>query len=182
MTNETKHSRNASGPNPRVDREIQSRPQGNRQDISWTPPSVLPEPDQSKHPDWTHRWVRVDVMGSYDQRNLSLRMREGWVPCPAEEYPEVVQSLSPNDPRGLTPSVNKDVATNGNIIIGGLMLCRMPKEVAQARQKYYADLATRQMEGVNSNLMREEHPLMPIINQSKSRTAFGKGSARDSEE
>lgn len=159
---------------PRKPREIQSRT-ANRD--GWTPPSVLPDPPYDK--DWVFRWVRVDTMGTPDNRNVSLRMREGWVPCRAEDFPDIVASLMPNSPRGETPSQNRDVAANGNIVVGGLMLCKMDRERAKQRQEYFAEMATRQLEGVDKSPLKELHPHMPVVNTSRTKVKFGKGSSRD---
>ena len=167
------------GVNPRIEREIQSPVQGNRE-VSWTPPSTLPDPDPTAHPGYVHRWVRVETYGTTDAKNYSARMREGWEPCRAEDYPEITQIMMPNSPRDNTaPGRNPERSFTGNITIGGLMLCRMTNETAEARKRYHKNLAERQLEAVNQSFMREEHPSMPLIQEGRSRTAFGKGSARD---
>ena len=167
------------GVDPRVEREIQSPVQGNRE-VSWTPPSALPDPDSTAHPGYIHRWVRVETYGASDAKNYNSRMREGWEPCRAEDYPEITQVLMPNSPRSNTaPGRNSDRSFSGNIHIGGLMLCRMPNETAEARARYHKKLAERQLEAVNESYLRQEHPSMPLIREARSRTAFGKGSSRD---
>ena len=167
------------GVDPRRDRDIQSPVQGNRE-VSWTPPATLPDPDASAHPGYVHRWVRIDTYGTPDPKNYSARMREGWEPCRAEDYPEITSNLMPNSPRSnVVSGRNPDQSVSGNIVIGGLMLSRMPVETAEARKRYYANLAERQLEAVNQSYLREEHPSMPLVREARSRTAFGKGSAKD---
>lgn len=162
---------------PRQEREFQSPEQGNRE-VSWIPPSTLPDPDQ--RPGYVHRWVRIDTYGTPDPKNYQARMREGWEPCRAEDYPELTSVMMPNSPRdNSAPGRNPDKSATGNIIIGGLMLCRMPQEIADARNKYFKDLAARQLEAVDRNYMNGEHPAMPLLKESRSRTRFGKGSAKD---
>jgi hypothetical protein len=92
--------------------------------------------------------------------NVSTRRREGWEPVRAEDHPELM--LPPN--------------ANGNIEIGGLMLCSAPEEMIDSRNAYYNNQAERQMETVDNNLMRQSDPRMPIFNERKSSTSFGKGS------
>lgn len=159
---------------PRQDRDIQSL--GNRE-VSWTPPSVLPDPDP--RPGYVHRWVRVDTYGTPDPKNYQARLREGWEPCRADDYPEITQVLMPNSPRSQGPARNPDVSTSGNIIIGGLMLCRMAEETAKARNAYFRNLAERQLEAVDQSYLNNSNPLMPKLNESRSRTRIGKGSAKD---
>jgi len=160
---------------PRKDRDIQSP--GNRE-VSWTPPSVLPDPDP--RPGYVHRWVRIDTYGTPDPKNYQARLREGWEPCRAEDYPEITSVLMPNSPRGTAPAArNPDTSTSGNIIIGGLMLCRMAEEIAKARNAYFRNLAERQLEAVDQSYLNNAHSLMPKLNESKSRTRIGKGSAKD---
>jgi hypothetical protein len=164
------------GSDPRQDREIQSPEQGNRE-VSWTPPSTLPDPDPK--PGYVHRWVRIDTYGTPDPKNYNARMREGWEPCRAEDYPEITSQMMPNNPRGTAAGRNPDQSISGNIIIGGLMLCRMPQEIADARKRYYANLGERQLEAVNQSYMNNASPDMPKLNESRTRTRFGQGSSKD---
>ena len=60
----------------------------------------------------------------------------------------------------------------GNIEYGGLLLCKIPTEQLDKRSQYYNKLAVSQMEAVDNNFMREEHPVMPLIKDRSSRTTF----------
>ena len=62
-----------------------------------------------------------------------------------------------------------------NVVIGGLMLCKAPVEMANERNDYYQDQASSQMQSVDNNLMRENDPRMPLFNGRKSKVTFGKG-------
>ena len=62
-----------------------------------------------------------------------------------------------------------------NIVIGGLMLCKMPDEMLQQRRDYYAEQTNNQMAAVDNNLMRENDPRMPIFNDRKTNVSFGQG-------
>ena len=52
----------------------------------WAPPSAL---DAPKPPEGhVHRWVRLEVRGQDDRKNVMARLREGWEPVRADEYPD----------------------------------------------------------------------------------------------
>jgi hypothetical protein len=131
---------------------------------SWVPPDVLPMPDD--RPGWTHRYIRVAILGEADARNVSLRFREGWEPVQITDYPELKVMCDPDG----------RFARNGHVEIGGLVLCRMPVERAKAREKYYQELAARQIESVDRNYMRENDPRMPVLPADRQTAiTFGKG-------
>ena len=62
-----------------------------------------------------------------------------------------------------------------NIVIGGLMLCKMPEEMVLQRKAHFEQMTKNQMDAVDNNLMRENDPRMPIFNDRKSTVTFGKG-------
>ena len=64
----------------------------------------------------------------------------------------------------------------GNIEVGGLLLCKTTVENVEARNEYYANAAARQVESVDNNFMRENDPRMPKLNESSTRVQFGRGS------
>jgi hypothetical protein len=137
------------------DRELSSRPK------AWAPPEVLPEPD--KQPGYAYRWIRVSTLGQADPRNVSAKMREGWEPVMLEEQPKFRLLSDPN-------SRFKD-----NIEIGGLLLCKTPQEFVDQRDAYYAKKAKDDADAVDSTLMRQSDPRMPMFKERKSSTSFGKG-------
>lgn len=127
----------------------------------YTPPSVLPEPNPE--PGMTFHWVATHVMGVADPTNVSKRMREGWVPVKAADHPEcMVQG-------------DKD----GNIEIGGLMLCKMPTELVKKRKAYYEAQSKQQMESVDNSFLKQSDSRMPLFSEKSSsttRSRFGNGS------
>lgn len=137
------------------DRELSTRPK------SWAPPEVLPEPD--KQPGYAYRWIRVSTLGQSDPRNVSAKLREGWEPVMLEEQPKFRLLSDPN-------SRFKD-----NIEIGGLLLCKTPQEFVDQRDAYYAKKARDDAEAVDSTLMRQSDPRMPMFKERKSTTSFGRG-------
>ena len=144
----------------RKPREIETRQQSVRPE-AWKPPELLPEPD--KQAGYAYRWIRVATLNNADPRNLSAKIREGWEPVRVEEQAKFQLLLDPN-------SRFKD-----NIEIGGLLLCKIPEEFVEQRKEYYDKLTAQQTEAVDNNLMRQSDPRMPLFNERKSSTSFGKG-------
>ena len=136
-------------------RAVQERPK------QWTQPELLPEPD--KQEGFAYRWIRVATLNTLDARNYSAKIREGWEPCKLDEQPKFQLLVDPN-------SRFKD-----NIEIGGLLLCKTPEEFVVQRNKHYSDQAEAQMVAVDNTLMRQSDPRMPLFNERKSTTSFGKG-------
>lgn len=145
----------------RKPREIETRQQSVRTE-AWKPPELLPEPD--KQAGFAYRWIRVSTLNSADPRNLSAKLREGWEPVRVEEQPKFQLLIDPN-------SRFKD-----NIEIGGLLLCKTPDEFVAQRNKHYQKQAENQMDAVDSSLLRQSDPRMPLFSERKSTTTFGKGS------
>ena len=63
----------------------------------------------------------------------------------------------------------------GVIGVGGLLLARVPNEIAEARQRYYAEKANERDEAVKTDLLRDQHPSMPISVDRHSTQTFGGG-------
>lgn len=145
----------------RIPRDSQTREQIARP-TSWKRPELLPEPNRMEG--YEYRWIRVSLEGSADPRNISSRLREGWEPVPIEEQPQMKFFLDPN-------SRFKD-----NIEVGGLLLCKTPKEFVAQRNAHYAQQNEKQSEAVDNSFMRQSDPRMPLFKERKSTTSFGKGS------
>lgn len=145
----------------RTPRAQQTREAGERK-ASWKRQSMLPTPDPRDG--FKFRWVRTAALGQADMTNVSKRFREGYVPVKATEFPEL-HIMSDVDSR--FPE---------NIEVGGLLLCAIPLDVADARLYGQADEAQAQMDAVDRNYMRESDPRMPVLAPERSsRTTFGKG-------
>ena len=147
--------------NTKATRDMQTRDLTERPK-QWQPAELLPEPD--KQPGYAYRWIRVSMLNNADPRNLSAKLREGWEPVSIEEQPKFQLLVDPT-------SRYKD-----NIEIGGLLLCKTPVEFVEQRNAYYADQTKAQTEAVDNNLMRQSDSRMPLFNERKSTTSFGKGS------
>ena len=146
--------------NNRLTREVDTRVISERPK-QWAPAELLPEPD--KQAGYAYRWIRTSTLNQADPRNLSGKLREGWEPVAIEEQPKFQLLVDPN-------SRFKD-----NIEIGGLLLCKTPEEFVAQRNSHYQKQAENQMEAVDSSLMRQSDPRMPLFKESKSTTTFGKG-------
>lgn len=127
----------------------------------WTPPQTLPEPEPQEG--WVFRWIRTSIMGQADPSNTSAKFREGWEPVKAEDQPNLMMQADPNS------------RFKGNIEIGGLLLCKAPVELMKQRDDYYIKQAQAQLSSVDNNFMRLNDERMPLFNERKSTTSFGKG-------
>lgn len=144
----------------RLERELETRAVQERPK-QWTPPELLPEPD--KQPGFRYRWIRSSTLGASDARNVSAKLREGWEPVKIEEQPKFQLLVDPD-------SRFKDC-----IEIGGLLLCKTPAELVEQRNSHYQRQAESQIQSVDNSLMRQNDPRMPLFNERKSSTSFGKG-------
>ena len=144
----------------RIARELENRESAQRK-MTWAPPQTLPEPEPQEG--WVFRWIRTSIMGQADPTNTSAKFREGWEPVKASEQPSLMLQADPN-------GRYKD-----NIEIGGLLLCKAPAELMKQRNDYYAKQAQAQIQSVDNNLMRLNDERMPLFNERKSTTSFGKG-------
>ena len=131
----------------------------------WAPPSNLAAPEAPSG--YVHRWIRVAMRGEDDKMNVHSKLREGWEPVRKDEYPDYE-----------APTIEEG-RYEGVIGQGGLMLCRIPVETVEERTAYYGGRTREQMTAVDQDLMKEQHPSMPIQNNRQSRVTFG-GRERDS--
>lgn len=127
----------------------------------WQPASLLPDPNPE--PGYTFRWVRMSTLNQADPMNVSSKLREGWEPVKASAHPEIQLSVIESDKH------------RDNIVIGGLMLCKIPNELADDRNSFYNVQAENQMRSVDSNFMRENDPRMPLFTEKRSKVTFGTG-------
>jgi|TARA_X000001316_G_C922241_1_gene37212 hypothetical protein len=132
----------------------------------WAPPSRLEAPDPPEG--YVHRWIRTSMRNEEDTMNVHTKLREGWEPVRGEEYPNYSYPVI-------------DEGKHAGIIgQGGLMLCRIPAETAQERSAYYGNRTREQMTAVDQDMMKEQHPSMPMSANRQSRVSFG-GRTSDSE-
>ena len=126
----------------------------------WVPPSSLDAPPA---PDgFRYRWIRADSMGFDDSKNIQGRLRSGYELVRAEE----VENAS--DYPVLDTGKYKGV-----IGVGGLLLAKVPDEIAAQRTAYIKRRTDGMNEAVDNDLMREQHKSMPINIDRQSRVTFG---------
>ena len=124
---------------------------------------MLPVPDPQDG--YEFRWVRVAMRGESDNTNVSRKFREGWEPVKLEDFPELK----------LIPDI--DSRFDGAAVIGGLMLCKVAKEIMDQKRAYLSEQAGNQMEAVDNNFMRENDVRMPLLSPDRrTRVKFGDGS------
>lgn len=144
----------------RTPRDIETRSLKERPK-QWMPPELLPEPD--KQAGYTYRWVRTATLNVADPTNMSKMFTEGWEPVSVEEQPQYKWLSNPTG------------YFKGSIEIGGLLLCKIPTEFMTQRQAHYDKMTREQMEGADNNYMRQNDSRMPLFNERRSKTTFGKG-------
>ena len=144
--------------NNKTSRAGQTRSKTERPKV-WTPPSSL---DAPKAPTgFRHRWIRVETMGFDDTKNVQGKIRSGWELVRADEYPG---SEYPVVPEG---------KYKGMIGVGGLVLARIPEEIAKQRDAYYQNMTREANEALQHDLDKEQHKSMPIQQDRQSRVTFG---------
>ena len=144
--------------NKKTSRVSQTRAKEERAKV-WTPPSSLDAPPA---PDgYRHRWIRAESMGQDDTRNMSGKIRSGWDLVRADEYPDTDY-----------PTVNEGRYA-GVIGVGGLVLARIPEELAKQREAYYNQKTADRNEALDNDVLKEQHPSMPINQERQTRVTFG---------
>ena len=140
-------------------RANQTRSKSERPKV-WVPPSSLDAPPA---PDgFRYRWIRAESMGFEDSKNIQGRLRSGYELVRAEE----VENAS--DYPVLDTGKYKGV-----IGVGGLLLAKVPDEIAAQRTAYIKRRTDGMNEAVDNDLMREQHKSMPINIDRQSRVTFG---------
>ena len=126
---------------------------------TWTPPNSLDAPPAPHG--FRHRWIRTEVLGFDDTKNVAGKLREGWELVRADEYP------------GTEYPVMTEGKYAGVIGVGGLVLARISEEIAQSREAYFKRQNMDRDEAINNDLMKEQHPSMPINQERQTRVTFG---------
>ena len=125
----------------------------------WTPPTSLDAPPAPKG--YRHQWIRAEILGHQDTSNVALNIREGYELVRADEYPD---SDFPSMDTGRYAGV---------IGVGGLLLARIPEEIALQIDAYYQKQNDAKEEAVNTNLLKEQHPSMRFSKEADTRVTFG---------
>jgi|TARA_S200002703_G_scaffold121497_1_gene107365 hypothetical protein len=143
----------------KTSRSADTRDKSQRKRV-WQRPSSL---DAPAAPDgYVHRWIRAEVQGYQDTKNVISRLREGYELVRADEYPD-----------WQLPTI-EDGKHAGVIGVGGLLLARIPEELIKQRDAYYNGLTQDQIKAVDNDLLKDAHPSMPISKPDRqSRVTFG---------
>ena len=140
-------------------RASQTRSKSERPKV-WVPPSSLDAPPA---PDgFRYRWIRAEVVGFQDTKNITGRLREGYELVSAEE----IENASDY------PIVDEG-RYKGVIGVGGLLLAKVPEEIAKQRDAYMRGQHEARNEAVEHDLMKEQDKRMPINIERQSRVTFG---------
>ena len=115
----------------------------------YKPPSSLDAPPA---PDgFRHRWIRAESMGFNDSKNIHGRLRSGYELVRADEYDN-----------GDSYPIVMDGKYAGVIGVGGLLLARIPEELAQSRVDYQRRQTEGQDEAVENDLLKDQDKRMPM--------------------
>ena len=142
----------------RTSRASQSRSKEESKKI-WTPPNSL---DAHPAPEgFRHQWIRAESLGYQDTKNVAASLREGYELVRADEYPD--QDY---------PQMSEGRYA-GIIGVGGLLLARIPEEIALQIDEYYKQRTRDKEEAINNDLMKERQAGMKFRNESSSSVTFG---------
>ena len=131
----------------------------------WSPPSMLDTPPAPEG--YTYRWIRAEIVGQEDRKNVSSRLSEGFDLVRSEELDDSDQDRFDSVQQGKHAGV---------VARGGLLLAKIPNETREERNSYYAARAQTQQDAVDNDMMRESDPSSPILNpERKSKVTFGGG-------
>jgi len=158
MTEETKNDRYAG-----IDRAPRANKTREKEAVRrpWAPPSMLDAPPAPEG--YKHRWIRAEVRGFDDRKNISARVREGYELVRQDEYPDFE-----------SPVIDSG-KYEGVFGVGGLLLARIPVETVAERSEYFRGRNADQMAAVDHDMMRENsHSTMTITRPDRqSRVTFG---------
>ena len=121
--------------------------------VTWTRPNSIPDPEPK--PGVEYRWIRTSTLGQADMTNVSSKFREGWEPVKAEDHPE------------LKVLTDVDSKFQGNVEVGGLLLCKNSTENMDARREHYNEKNDQQIASVDNNYLRESDSRMPVLRPEK---------------
>jgi|TARA_Y100000996_G_scaffold141815_1_gene108522 hypothetical protein len=125
----------------------------------WSPPNSLDAPPAPKG--FRHQWIRAESMGYQDTKNVAASLREGYELVRADEYPD--QDY---------PQMSEGKYA-GVIGVGGLLLARIPEEIALQIDEYYKQRTRDKEEAINNDLMKERQAGMKFNSESSSSVTFG---------
>jgi hypothetical protein len=142
----------------RTPRDSETREDSQRK-MPWQPSRLLPTPHPSDDVDY--RYVCVASAGGIDNMNHSQALRDSWEPVQAKEVPECGAIIS-------------DVGTSeGNVVLGGMMLCKRPKYIGDQVRAQIAKESLEQIEAVDQGYLSDQNEYGKKYSDNKSRVTFG---------
>jgi hypothetical protein len=131
----------------------------------WSPPSTLDTPPAPEG--YTYRWIRAEIVGQEDRKNVTSRLSEGFDLVRSDELHTSDQDRFDTLQQGKHAGV---------VARGGLLLAKIPNETREERNSYYAQRAQTQQDAVDNDMMKESDPSSPMLNpQRSSKVTFGGG-------
>ena len=131
----------------------------------WSPPSTLDTPPAPEG--YTYRWIRAEIVGQEDRKNVTSRLSEGFDLVRSDELHTSDQDRFDTLQQGKHAGV---------VARGGLLLAKIPNETREERNSYYAQRAQTQQDAVDNDLMKESDPSSPMLTpQRSSKVTFGGG-------
>ena len=129
--------------------------------IVYTPPNDLDAPKPNVD-GIKYRWIRVATGGEDDSQNVSRKKREGYEFVRADEHPEF------DAPKHDTGKYAGVIGT------GDLVLAKIPIEMSDAKKEYFQQKTSRQTQSVDQDILKEQHPSMPVHQKRSSTATVGK--------
>ena len=133
----------------------------------WRPPSMLETPPAPEG--YSYRWIRAEIVGQEDKKNVMSRLREGFELVSKEEIGDFE-----------LPSMD-DGKHAGVVSVGGLLLAKIPNETREERNAYFNERAQLQQDAVDNDLMRESDPSSPILKPQRSTSVTFVSQSRSNE-
>ena len=131
----------------------------------WSPPSTLDTPPAPEG--YTYRWIRAEIVGQEDRKNITSRLSEGFDLVRSDELDSSDQDRFDTLQQGKHAGV---------VARGGLLLAKIPNETREERNSYYANRAKTQQDAVDNDMMKESDPSSPMLTpQRSSKVTFGGG-------
>lgn len=136
----------------------------------WKEPNELEIPEQLREALLAEgckpRFIRVELEGKPDARNVMTRTREGYE-LVTKEYAEA---------HGWEDPPVMDYGKHGNlVVIGDLTLAKLPIEISESRDEQMEAKARAQLQAVNKQLYDNAklNAMLPVINTSRSQVTGG---------
>jgi len=144
----------------REPREATARSTTERKQI-WMNPSFVDTPEPP--PGFAYYWVRDQIHGENDDKNVINRQRQGYEAVTADELPE-----------GYHFTTNEHRLVEGGVVRSGdCILMKVSLDIKQQREAYFDNKAKTLQASVDGELNRNHIPDMPIHNDSSSSVSRG---------